>query len=421
MYNRKIFSNNLRLITVPQLGTKAVTVLVLIGAGSKYETRKLNGISHFLEHMMFKGTKKRPTSLAIAGTLDKVGGVYNAFTGKELTGYFAKVQARHFDLALDWVSDILLHSQIRTVDLNRERGVILEELNMYRDAPMQHIGDCWENLLYGDQPAGWDIIGTKENIKTFQRNQFLDYLNSYYLAPNIVIGVAGDIKAISDLEERIETAFRGIGEGLIEAKSEVKEFQEEPKSLIQFKETDQSHLYLGVRGYSQQDEKRYAQELLATLLGGNMSSRLFDSIREKNGLAYYVQTRAETYTDTGFLATRAGVRNDKASMAIKLILQEYGRIKKEGVKEKEIVQAKEYIKGTFLLSLESSEAIINYYAQRELLKEDFLTPQEFCSRIDQVTKEEVDQVARDIFQNKNLNLALIGPYHQKDFKEILIS
>jgi predicted Zn-dependent peptidase len=420
MYNRQTFSNNLRLITVPQLGTRAVTVLVLIGTGSKYETKELNGISHFLEHMMFKGTKRRPTSLSIAGALDKVGGVYNAFTGKELTGYFAKVQAKHFDLALDWVSDILLHSQIRTTDLNRERGVILEELNMYRDTPIQYISDCWEDLLYGDQPAGWDIIGTKENIKTFQRNQFLNYLKNHYLASNTVIGVAGDIKAINDLEKRVEISFQGIEEGLAKPKSGVKESQEKPESLIQFKKTDQSHLYLGVRGYSQQDEERYPQKVLATLLGGNMSSRLFDLIREKNGLAYYIQTRAETYTDTGFLVTRAGVRNDKAAMAIELILQEYGKIRKEGAKEKEIVQAKEYIKGTFLLSLESSEAIINYYAQRELLEMGFLTPREFCSRIDQITKEEVDQVAHDIFQNKNLNLALIGPYRQKDFKEILI-
>ena len=420
MYNRQTFSNNLRLITVPQLGTRAVTVLVLVGAGSKYETKKLNGISHFLEHMMFKGTKKRPTSLTIAGTLDKVGGVYNAFTGKEFTGYFAKVQAKHFDLALDWVSDILLHSQIRTVDINREKGVILEELNMYRDLPIQYIGDCWEDLLYGDQPAGWDIIGTKENIKGFQRKQFLSYLKNHYLSSNIVVGIAGDIKAITNLEKKVKVSFRGIEEGLAKTKLAVEEFQEKPKSLIQFKKTDQSHLYLGVRGYSQQDEERYPQKVLATLLGGNMSSRLFDLIREKNGLAYYVQTQAETYTDTGFLATRAGVRNDKAAMAMKLILQEYGRIRKEGVKEKEIIQAKEYIKGTFLLSLESSESIINYYAQRELLGMSFLTPREFCSRIDQITKEEVDQVARDIFQNKNLNLALIGPYHQKDFKKILI-
>ena len=292
---------------------------------------------------------------------------------------------------------------------------------MYRDTPIQYISDCWEDLLYGDQPAGWDIIGTKKNIKTFQRSQFLNYLKSHYLASNIVIGVAGDIKTISNLEKRVETSFRGIKEGLAKAKSGVKESQEKPKNLIQFKKTDQSHLYLGVRGYSQQDEERYPQKVLATLLGGNMSSRLFDLIREKNGLAYYIQARAETYTDTGFLVTRAGVRNDKAAMAIELILQEYGRIKKEGAKEKEIVQAKEYIKGTFLLSLESSEAIINYYAQRELLGMDFLTPREFCSRIDQITKEEVDQVARDIFQNKNLNLALIGPYRQKDFEKISIS
>lgn len=419
MYKKTTLKNGLRIITVPQKGTRAVTVLVLIGAGTKYETKNINGISHFLEHMFFKGTKKRPNTLKIAETLDRVGGVYNAFTAKEFTGYWAKVDLKHSDLALDWVSDIFLNSKLEEKEIKKEKGVIVEEINMYSDTPIGYIGHLWEELLYGDQPAGWSVLGKKKIITKLKREQFLNYLKNHYSAKNTIVCVAGNIN-LKSTEGKIKEYFRSIKTISPKQKLKVIERQKRPKSLIYFKKTDQTHLCLGVRGYDLFHPQRYAQAILTAILGGYMSSRLFISIRERRGLAYYVLTASENATDTGCLVTQTGIDHKNVEKVINLILKEYKSLKRKKISKKELKKAKDNIKGKMALLLESSDAQASFYAGQELLENRILTPEEVFKKIDKVSQSDILKVARDIFQPQKLNLALIGPFKDKDrFEKIL--
>jgi len=419
MYQKTTQKDGLRIITVPDKNAKAITVLVVVGAGSRYETSKNNGISHFLEHMFFKGTKKRPNNMAIAETLDRVGGVYNAFTSKEYTGYFAKTTKEHFDLALDWVSDIFLHSKIETEELNKEKGVILEEINMYLDSPMQYVGRLWEELLYGDQPAGWPITGTKESILSFKRKNFVDYLKNHYSAKNTIVCISGNFdskKATRDIKE----AFKPINRTTTKDKIKTQESQSSPKSLIHFKKTDQTHLCLGVRGYDLFNPKKYTLDVLAVILGGNMSSRLFSEVREKRGLAYYIHTQAEKYTDTGYLCTQGGIPNNAVEKVVGLILKEYKTIRDTNISQKELKKAKDYLKGILTLSLESSDALASFYAAQELLTGEILTLPEKCAKIDRINIKDIREVANDIFCSETLNLAVIGPHKsEQSFRGLL--
>lgn len=419
MYKKVTLKNGLRIITIPMKNTKAVTVLALVGTGSKYERKEINGISHFLEHMFFKGTKRRPSTLKIGETLDKVGGIYNAFTSKEFTGYFAKVEKSHLDLALDWVSDIFLNSKIEEKEIKREKGVIIEEINMYLDTPMRYIEDLWEKLLYGDQPAGWLTIGSKENILRFRRKIFLDYLRNHYSALNTIVCVAGNFNQ-REIKEKIKKYFKKINKTSPQSKIKVIEGQKEPQALPWFKKTDQTHLCLGVRGYNLGQPQIYAQEILATILGSSMSSRLFISIRERKGLAYYVRTSSELYTDSGYLVTQAGVPHKNVKKVISLILKEYKNIRDKKVPKKELQKAKDYLKGNLTLSLELSDSQASFYASQELLTGKILTPKEKFARIDKVTINDVQRAAKEIFKAEKLNLALIGPHKDKiKFQQLL--
>ncbi len=419
MFKKTTLKNGLRIITVPQKSTQAVTVLALVGTGSKYETKEINGISHFLEHMFFKGTKKRPDKITIAETLDKVGGIYNAFTGEDYTGYFAKVAAVNFSLALDWVSDIYLQSLLPAKEIEKEKGVITEEINMVYDNPMAYVLTLWAKLLYGDQPAGWDVAGTKESVSQMNRQKLVSYLAEHYVASNTIVCVAGNInesQAINDVKK----SFAGIKNTKPLGKEKVVERQTRPESLIHLKQTDQTHLCLGVRGYNVFHPQRYVQDILGVILGGMMSSRLFIEVREKLGLAYYVKTDIESDPDTGFLVTRAGVDNKNVIKAIATILKEYQRISQKKLAETELKKAKDYVKGKMALVLEASDDLASFYGAQELLEKTILTPQEIYARIDKVSSQDVLLVARDIFQSKNLNLALIGPFEDKNgFQKIL--
>lgn len=419
MFKKKALQNGLRLVTVPMPGSKTVTVLILVGTGSEYETKEINGISHFLEHMIFKGTKKRPTPAVIAQELDEVGGEFNAFTSKEHTGYYAKVNYKQLDLALDWISDIFLNSQFPAAEIERERGVILEEINMYMDLPMHYVSNLWEELLYGDQPAGWPIWGTKNVILNLTRENFFNYFNSQYCARNTIVCVAGNFDE-KNIEEKIEKYFSGIRKEEFKDKLKVAEAQEKPGIIVYFKETDQTHLCLGVRGYDIFHKDKYAFNILGTILGGFMSSRLFQEVREKRGLAYYIRTGIETAIDSGYLVTQAGVANTKAEEAITAILAEYKKIRDIKISEEELIRAKEHIKGNTLLNLETSDETASFVAGQEILKKEILTPEEVFARIDEVAIDDIQRVAQDIFKPEKLNLALIGPFKEKDKFEKLL-
>lgn len=417
-FRKTIFKNGLRLITAPMKDTSTVTVIVMAGVGSKYETKSVNGISHFLEHMFFKGTKKRPRTKDISEALDSVGGEFNAFTGKEQTAYYAKVDAKHFDLALDVVSDIYLNSKIEEKEIDRERGVIIQEIKMYEDTPIVNIGDVFEELLYGDQPAGWEIIGTEKNIRQIKRQDFANHIKNFYTASNTVVCVAGNIEEKKAIEE-IEKVFEKMEKGKNTSKKNIIEKQSAPRVKIKKKKTDQAHLILGFRAYDMFHPDRYALTLLANILGGSMSSRLFLSVRERLGLAYYISASYENYSDSGYLGIKMGVDIDpkKIKKALQTVMKEIRKMRDKKVSDKELKKAKDNLKGRMALTLESSDEIASFLVSQELARKKIMRPKEIIDQINKVTAADIARVAKDIFKNEKMNLAMIGPGEDKIFLE----
>jgi len=419
-YKKLELKNGLRIITVPMAETQTVTVVAMVGVGSRYENEKEAGLSHFIEHMFFKGTEKRPTALAISEELDAIGGEFNAFTSKDSTGYYVKVDANHIDVALDVVADMYLHSKIEETEVEKERGTIIQELNMYEDMPMRSVGDVFENLLYPENNLGRDIIGYKKTINNFKRADFLKYLKRFYLANDTVICVAGKFDE-KKIVEQVKKYFQEMSDGKKPEIKKVVEKQKIPALKIKFKKTDQTQLVLGVRAYDLYSEKRFALSLLSIILGGNMSSRLFMEVREKRGLAYYVRTNTESFEECGYLATQAGVEHKNLALALKTILAEYQKMATEKVTEKELQKAKNYIKGKMVMGMEASDEVAMFFIGQELARKEILKRAEIFARIDQVKVEDILAVAKDIFQNKKLNLAIIGPHKNSDKLQKLLS
>ena len=417
LYRKTTLKNGLRVISVPMKNANSVTFLILVGTGSKYEAKSISGISHFLEHMFFKGTKKRPNTLKIAETLDKVGGEYNAFTSKEITGFFAKVEKSHQDIALDWISDIFLNSKFDQKEIDKEKGVIIEELNMYLDTPPAYVSELWEKVLYGDQPAGWRIIGDKESILSFNRQKIIDYYQSHYSPLNTIVCVAGDIIP-EKIEEKIQNYFGKMEENKTQSKIKVKEQQKSPAVLMHHKKTDQTHFCLGVRAYDLFHPKKYALALLAIILGGNMSSRLFIKVRERNGLAYSIHTSVDNSTDTGYLVTQAGIDHKNLEKSIRLILKEYKSLKDKKISQNELQKAKDYLKGVMSLSLDASDSQASFFALQELLEGVILSAEEKFKKIDEVSLDDIKKTAEDIFLTNKINLAIIGPIAEDKQEEL---
>lgn len=419
MYQKITLDNNLRLITIPMADSLTTTVLVLVEVGSKYETKEINGLSHFLEHMCFKGTKKRPKSIDISSELDNIGAAYNAFTSMEYTGYFAKARPNNFDIILDVVSDIYLNQIFEPQEIDKERGVIIEEINMYEDLPMRRVQELFTTLLYGDQPAGWDIAGRKEVIKKLTREDFIKYHNEHYVGKSSLVVVAGKFNE-EEVIKKIETAFANIKSGRRTPKIKTTEYQERPEVLLKYKETDQTHLVLGVRAFDIFDERRYVLQVLSDILGGGMSSRLFQKIREEMGAAYYVGADADLYTDHGYLAVSAGIDHNKSSDVIEAILEEFGKIVEQPIENKELQRAKEHLIGRLIIELETSDQLAGFYGGQEIITRKTITPEEAIKKIQAVRSEEISGVASEIFQNQKLNLAIIGPFKEKErFEKIL--
>lgn len=420
-YQRHLLPNGLRVITVPMPSFESVTVLVMVGAGSRYETRDDSGISHFLEHMAFKGTAKRPSALAISSLIDGIGGEFNAFTGKETTGYYIKSQATHMDLSLDVLSDMLQNSLLDPVEIDKERGVIIEELNLYEDTPMRKIGDVYERMLYGDTPMGWDIGGEKDIINKISKQDFIDYMQSLYSAHNITVVIAGGIKP-ADALKKTEKYFGKMKKFETKAYPLVVEGQTAPELFIKEKKTEQVHIAIGFRTVSTDHKDRYPLSLLAAILGGGMSSRLFHEVREKRGLGYYVRTSSDHYQDVGSIATYAGVDPKRVEEAIEVIVGEYRDLAsgKSKITEEEVTKAKEFQKGHLVLELEDSRSVGTFYASQELLEENIDNPEEILRKTDEVSLEDVSRVAKQYFRNETLNMAVIGNFTSgHEFKKLL--
>ena len=406
-FEKKTFSNGLRAIVAPMKDTQAITLWVLFSTGSKYETKRINGISHFLEHLFFKGTKSRPEAGQVNRELDRLGAESNAFTSKEYTGYYVKAAAKHFDTALDIVSDILIKPLFKKEEIEKERGVILQEISMYEDDPRRQAAEIFEELLYGDQPAGWDTAGYPDTVKNITRDDIVRYKQSHYLTSNAVVAVAGNIESAAAFK-KVEKAFAQMARGEKLSKPQVRDAQKLPAVKFKKKDVDQTHIRLGVRAYDMYDERRYALGVLNTILGGNWSSRLFMELREKLGLTYYVRSFMEEYTDTGYVMAAAGVPHRTLPQVAKKIIEVFKDAKKK-ISPSEIKFAKEYIRGQTALAFESTDEVATFLASQELFRKKIMTPDEILAKIEKVKKDDIMKIARDIFRPSRVNLAAIGP------------
>lgn len=410
-FNRTVLSNGLRVLTIPMPSFESATIMIMVGAGSRYETKKNNGISHFLEHMAFKGTKKRPTALEISNLIDGMGGESNAFTSKEITGYYIKSEAGKIETSLDILSDMLQNSLFNAKEIEKEKGVIIEEINMNEDSPMRDIADVYERLTYGNTPLGWNVSGEKDVIREISREDFLSYMKSLYSPQNMTVVAAGGI----DRRKVLELTEKYLGKMLkfdILRYNKYVENQKKPAIFVKTKKTEQVHIAIGFKTVKSDHPDKYPLEVLATILGGGMSSRLFHEVREKRGLGYYIGTGSEAYQDAGSMVSTAGIDPKRIKEAISVILEEHGKIARRTshVADSELTKAKEYMKGHLVLGLENSRSVAYFYASQELLEKKIDNPQEVLKKIDAVTVEQIENAAKKYFVEKNLNLAVIGNF-----------
>ncbi|MBA3734497.1 MAG: insulinase family protein [Actinobacteria bacterium] len=408
-YNLERLDNGLRILTAPMDSAQSVTCAIMLAAGSRYETPDTNGIAHFAEHMFFKGTDRRPTARDISMEIDAIGGEFNAFTGKEYTGYYVKCAAESRDIALDVLVDMLRNSKFDPDEIEREKGVIIEEMNMYYDTPRDFIGGVYEDLLYGDQPLGWDIIGHKETIRNAKRDTFNGYVDHWYRPSRMVIGVGG--KVGDDLHDRAQELLGDMPAAETGQPEPVKvELHDRPHVKVHTKASDQAHICIGVHSYPLEHPDRYALQVLSMVLGGGMSSRLFTEVRERRGLAYYVYGLNHSYTDAGSLYAQAGVDINRIDDAVSTVAGELQKIATEPVPTDELEKAKSFAKGRFVLQLETSQGLIMFGLRREVLESRTPDPEEILEAIGKVTAEDVSRVAQDVIAKQGLNLAVIGPF-----------
>ena len=413
-YNIHTLKNGLRVVLVPMSGTKTATVIVMSGTGSRYEDKRENGLAHFLEHMFFKGTKKRPSAKVITEELDGVGSVYNAFTAKERTAYYAKVSSQYLDTALDVIVDIFLNSKLPEKEITKERGAIIQEIDMYQDMPMRTVDNVFDELIFGkDHPLGRTILGPKENIRKFTRKDFSEYLKRNYTPLNTVVCIAGAFSEKKVLA-KIEKEFGSVKHGNPPNFIPFSPAQTAPRIAIKEKKTDQTNFILGVPAYPYLHKDEFALAVLSTILGSGMSSRLFLEVREKRGLAYSIHAWIDRYSDTGYFAVQAGVEHGKLEKAVETILAELRKIKRTKVSAAELKKAKSFIKGNMTLALETSDEIANHAASTMINIGRVRPLEEILAGIDTVSAADVQRVAKDIFKTNSLNLAIIGPRARKE-------
>jgi predicted Zn-dependent peptidase len=417
VFERATLSNGLRVLTAPQPHAQSVSCVVMLAAGSRYETAETNGIAHFAEHMFFKGTERRPTARDIAGEVDGIGGEFNAFTGKEYTGYYVRCAAATRDTALDVLVDMLRNSSFDPAEIEREKGVIVEEMNMYFDTPRDFIGGTYESLLYGDQPLGWDIIGRKETVRGATRETFLDYVDRWYRPDRMVVGVGGQIG--DGLLPRLEELLGDLEPRETGSPAPVALPANGSRVKVHTKQSDQAHLVLGVRSRPLVDPDRYVLQLLATVLGGGMSSRLFTEVRERRGLAYYVFGTNHAYTDAGSLHAQSGVDINRIDDAVKTIVEQFRLLASAPVPSDELEKARNFAKGRFVLQLESPHGTIMFGLRREVLEGEAAEPTDVLAALDAVTAEDIQRVAQDVLES-GFRLAVIGPFDDAErFEQLL--
>ncbi|MGD8744051.1 MAG: pitrilysin family protein [Candidatus Woesebacteria bacterium] len=420
-YKKSKLKNGLRIITSPMPTLESATVTFWVGVGSRFESKGVRGLSHFLEHIVFKGTKKRPTARVIAAEIDSFGGVFNASTSKEWTNFYIKARSGVLKIAFDVLSDMVLNPLLRKEDIEREKGVILEEIAMKDDTPISKIGDVFEQVIFSGNSLGEDIIGTKETVKRIERDDFVDLRSKHYNPNNILVTVAGGIDE-KEIDNLVEKYFGDLkGNDKLKPKN-ISHKQEKPRVFLEKNDGNQAHFILGFLGNPMGHKERYAEAVLSALLGSGMSSRMFTEVREKRGLAYAVRTSMDRYTDCGYMGTYVGADVKRVDEAVKVVLdQHYGLAKgKYPIGEEELKKAKEYLKGHLALSLEDTRSVNDFIGVREILLNKVETVESVYKGIDKVTKKQVMNVAKKFFIPKRLNFAVIGPFKNRSrFDKIL--
>lgn len=423
----------LTVMLVPMEGVRSLTVLAMVGTGSRFEVPKRAGVSHFLEHMVFKGTAKFPTARALASAVDAVGAEFNAYTSKEYTGYYVKAASEHVDLAIDVVSDMLLTPKLRSEDIEREKGVIVEEIHMYEDTPTRHIGDIFENLMFAGSKLGVEIIGSEDTVRSLKREDFEDHLRQWYGLKNVCLVIAGDSHVVSgkNLLSKVKAAFdkEHAARQSQKTKTYVEKLTTNPisqgeKLLVSYKDTQQAHFIMAFPGIARRDESRYALGVLSTLLGGNMSSRLFTEVREKRGLCYYVRSDEDHYHETGVFGASAGVDPKRVDEAVAVVREQLMLVRDEGgphaITDEEVEKAKSHIVGATILQFEDAGAVAQFYAGNKLLQDSLETIEEKIEKLKKVTLDEVRDVAKRLVKPEELFFAIIGPYKDEaKFRNLL--
>jgi len=428
-YSLVTLKSGLPVIRIPIASVKSVTALILTNTGSRYEAEQQQGIAHFFEHLVFKGTKKFPDALSLAAAVDSVGASFNAFTSKEYTGYYMKAASKHFKLALDVISDMLLAPAIRQADIDREKGVIIEEFNMYVDTPSHHIANLFDRMVFQDSGLGHDIIGTKDTIKSLSTADFEAFLGKWYGLGNMVLILAGDEKLVKD-EKILEAAEKMFAkesrfaklnghknDPQVNNKVKIDGFLSKSpisnkKFHLEYRQTEQAHFVLGWPSIKRKSKKRYALSLLSVIIGANMSSRLFTEVREKRGLCYYVHSELDQFHDCGIFGASAGVDPKRVDEALAVTINEFKAAAsgEKAISDQELQKAKDYLTGRMVLNFEDSESVAQYYGLKYLLMDTIETPQEAIKKLRAVTKKEVEKIAQEIIKDGELRLAIIGPF-----------
>jgi len=412
MYQKMVLDNGLRIVSSAMPHTRSVCICIFIGTGSRYEMAEQAGLSHFVEHLCFKGTERRPTAKELSETIDGVGGILNGGTDKELTVYWAKVARPHFLLALDLLGDMLRNSKFDPLDMENERKVIIEELNMCMDSPQSRVDMLIDEVIWPAQPLGRDVAGSKETVAAIDRNMLLDYLSTHYLPSNTVVSVAGDISH-NEVVDAVMSALGDWPDGVPMSWVPADNGQDASRLVVEPRKTEQAHLCLAVRGISHMHPDRFILDLLNLILGEGMSSRLFLEIRERRGLAYEIHSHVSHFHDSGSVNICAGVDPKRVEDAIEAIVMELVKLREEQVSEAEVIKAKELGKGRLMLRMEDTRNVTGWIGGQELLMGHIRTVDEVISILDAVTASELQRVARELFVTNKLCLALVGP----SFKE----
>lgn len=417
----KTLKNGLRVVVVPQPNAATVTTIVFVGVGAAYESKAQNGLSHFLEHMCFKGTSHRPNAAAISNEIESLGAVSNAFTDYEMTGYYIKGNPEHSDTFTDILADIYKNSTFPELEIQKEKGVIIEEINMYEDMPQHKVYNVLFELLYKDQPIGRTILGTKESVSSFSNKDFVSYKDAFYTAANTVVVLAGNITAKKGVAIA-EKYFKDIPRSSKNKKKKVMDIQRSAASALFQKKTDQAHFVLAFRALPLGHSDLPALTILSTILGGGMSSRLFLAIREELGAAYYIHSFPEVYLQNGLFCIAAGIDKNRLKEIIKRIIEECRLLKNDLVSSAELAKAKEYSIGTLRRGLEVSNSVASFYGAQLVLDQKLQTPEQKVKALKAVTAKNVQRVAKKIFQQNRLNLAIVGPYTNKEVpKELFLN